>query len=287
MSTRVTGSAIAPRAITDDEVAFYAENGWVKLENLIAPELAHGLLQGSRQLMEEAIAGQGVADEQEGDRFAGASKGKKVLDIGIWQDYHFPARDDHAEPFHSLVFSKALGRAAQRLLRKPTVPVQYSSDLLACKMPAGSRGGQATNWHQDFPIFPFDRYGSLAFWVALNDIPPERGTMRFLSGSQREGPIGRDGFLKGIDALELYPDLADRYELSPPLHLKPGDATVHHAAVIHSAPENSTPDPRWVYIIAFIPGDTLYTGAAHHNFDGLGLTVNEPIRHERFPIVYP
>jgi hypothetical protein len=41
-----------------------------------------------------------------------------------------------------------------------------------------------------------------------------------------------------------------------------------------------------VYIIAFIPGDTLYTGA-HHNFDGLGLTVNEPIRHERFPTVYP
>jgi hypothetical protein len=66
--------------------------------------------------MEEAIAGQGVADEQEGDRFAGASKGKEVLDIGIWQDYHFPARDDHAEPFHSLVFSQELGRAAQRLL---------------------------------------------------------------------------------------------------------------------------------------------------------------------------
>jgi ectoine hydroxylase-related dioxygenase (phytanoyl-CoA dioxygenase family) len=276
----------APREITDDEVSFYVENGWVKLENLISAELAAELLDGAKRLMETGIAAQGVAEEEEGDRFAKASKGTKVLDIGIWQDYHYPARDDHAEPFSSFVFSKELGRAAQRLLDKD-VPVQYSADLLACKMPAGSRGGQATNWHQDFPIFPFDRYGSLAFWIALNDIPPERGTMRFLSKSQREGPIGRDGFLQGVDALELYPRLADRYETSPPLHLKPGDATVHHAAVIHSAPLNSTPDPRWTYIVAFIPGDTLYTGAAHHNFDGLGLEINKPIRHERFPIVYP
>jgi hypothetical protein len=37
VSTRVTGPAIAPRAITDDEVAFYAENGWVKLEGLTRP----------------------------------------------------------------------------------------------------------------------------------------------------------------------------------------------------------------------------------------------------------
>lgn len=283
---QISQPAIAPRAITDEEVAFYVENGWVKLDNLISPDLAEELLAGAKALMETGIASQGLAEEQEGDRFAKASQGTKVLDIGIWQDYHYPARDDHAEPFHSLVFSKQLGRAAQRLLAKD-VPVQYSSDLLACKMPAGNRGGQATNWHQDFPIFPFDRYGSLAFWIALNDLPPERGTMRFLSGSQREGPIGRDGFLQGIDAVELYPGLLDRYEVSPPIHLKPGDATVHHAAVIHSAPKNSTPEPRWAYIIAFIPADTLYTGAAHHNFDGLGLEVNKPIRHERFPLVYP
>ena len=57
--------------------------------------------------------------------------------------------------------------------------------------------------------------------------------------------------------------------------------------MIHSAPENTTPEPRWAYIIAFIPADTLYTGAAHHNFDGLELEINEPIRHPRFPIVYP
>ena len=38
---------------------------------------------------------------------------------------------------------------------------------------------------------PFDRVGGLAFWVALDDVPAERGTMRFLSGSQRQGCLGR------------------------------------------------------------------------------------------------
>ena len=277
--------AALPRDITDDEVVHYRENGWVKLESFVSPDVAAELLAGAKRLMEDAIAAQGVAAMDGSNRFAAAGT-SKVLDIGIWQDYHYAARDDKLEPFRSLVFSKEIGRAAQRLLARD-VAVQYTADVIACKMPAGEPGGAPTNWHQDYPIFPFDRYGSFAFWIALHDIPPEQGTMRFLSGSRREGPVGRDSFLQGVDLLELLPDLADRYQVSPPLHLRAGDATAHNAALVHSAPANATADPRWAYILSYIPADTLYTGAQHHNYDGLGFEVNKPIRHERFPIVYP
>ena len=55
----------------------------------------------------------------------------------------------------------------------------------------------------------------------------------------------------------------------------------------HGADANTGEKPRWGYIVAYFPADTLYNGAPNHNFDGLGLTPNTTIRHERFPIIYP
>jgi hypothetical protein len=229
-------------------------------------------------------------DDQDPDRSSNSvytpfKRGGKVYNANYWQDYHFIGRDDQLEPMRSVVFSPALGRNAQLLMARD-VPVRYSSDIVACKMPAGQPGSDATAWHQDIASLPFDRAGGLAFWVALNDIPPQRGAMRFFSGSQREGCLGRTRVQgKGVD--EYYPELAERYERSPELSLKAGDATAHSSYVAHGAPVNSTDEPRWGYIIAYFPGDALYTGAPNHNFDGIGLEVNGSFDHPRFPQVYP
>lgn len=270
----------AVRDVTDAEVEHYAEHGWVKLEGLLSPELTHALLTESQRLL-------ATAPEDDGADTGNLSTGKRggrVVDVGTWQDYHFLARDDHVQPFHSLAFSRELGHAAQRLIGRQ-VPVRYHADMLACKMPVGQAGDARTAWHQDFPIFPFDRYGSLAFWIALNDVPPQRGSMRFLDGSQREGPMGRC-LVAGGDLLAEYPSLADKYPVSPPLHLAAGDATVHHAGVVHGAPQNTTTEPRWALILAYFPDDALYTGASHHNFNDKGLALNGRFEHPDFPIVY-
>src|SRR3954451_16147852 len=120
--------------------------------------------------------------------------------------------------------------------------------MMAVKMPAGHLTSQPTDWHQDWINFPFDRVGFLSFWIALDEIPAERGAMRFLSGSHREGPLGRREFGGARHVVEYYPRLLDRYEISPPLDLQPGDCTVHNGMVIRSAPENATDQPRWAYI---------------------------------------
>ncbi len=43
--------------------------------------------------------------------------------------------------------------------------------------------------------------------------------------------------------------------------------------------------PRWVYTAMVLPAETLYIGAPHRRTDGLGLVVNEPLSHERFPVL--
>ncbi len=268
------------RDIDAGEAAFFDDNGWVKLERLISAELAGQLLTAAKTTMAAAPLAQervGLRGRETAKRHSG-----QVTDARFWQAYHFAARDDRTEPFASLVFSNEMGKAVQTLMGRD-VAVRYHNDLLACKMPEGQVGGQKTDWHQDL-AYPFDRTGGVSIWIALSDVPPERGAMRFLSGSHREGPLGRthEG---DRDVLEAYPRLAARYPLSPPLHLRPGDATAHKPFVCHSAPVNSTDEPRFAYIIGYFPGDTRYTAAPNYNFDNLGLEFGKVIDHPNFPVV--
>jgi hypothetical protein len=273
---------VAMRDVTDDEGAFFRENGWVKLEGLMSPGLAAGMLEAVRDLLLDA-KGDVPADLTDLPK----DPAERIFDAGQWRDWHFPARDDHMEPLHGVVFSRQIGRNTARLLGRE-VGVNYHADLLAVKMPAGHASSLPTTWHQDWINFPFDRVGFLTFWIALDDISAEQGAMRFLSGSHKEGPLGRRNFGDASDVVEYYPTLRERYELSPPLELSAGDATVHTGLVVHSAPENATDRPRWAFVTSYHPADTCYTGAPHHIFaQSLGLEVGQPIRHPLFPTIYP
>jgi hypothetical protein len=271
-------TAVTMRDVTDDEVDFYRANGWVKLERLIEPALAAEMLTIATREMEDAEDLEVITEQ---------SASSKVHDRAYWRDWHFPGRDHGVEPFRSLAYSEAIGHNAQRFQGRE-VPINYHADMLAVKMPEGHTASKPTGFHQDWVNFPFDRVGFLTFWIALDEIPPERGSMRFHSGSHQAGPLGKMGLLSGQEVPDYYPDLKDRYPLSEPLHLNAGDATVHNGMVVHGAPANSTDKARWAFLCSYHPADTCYTGAPHHIFTAdIGLEVGKPIKHERFRVVYP
>lgn len=282
--TQQVPTLAAPRAVSDEEVAHYQENGWVKLEGFLSSELAGELLAAAKSVVEPQLQ-EGGGEPSFNKGLVLEKLGGRVQNLGYWQDYHYVGRDEHLEPFHSLIYSPETGRAAQQLIGRD-VGVRYSSDILAVKMPVGQPGSAPTDSHQDISSLPFDRIGPLTIWVALADLTPEHGTMRFLSKSQTVGNLGRTR-AQGKGTVEYYPDLIDHFATSPPMGLKAGDATVHNAQVVHWAPANTTAEARWGFIMAYFPDDCLYTGAPNHNFDGIGLEVNKPFEHDRFRRVYP
>jgi hypothetical protein len=269
MNAVALGARVDVRAVTDEEVEHYYTHGWVKMERLISPETAAEMLE---------IAKVELFEPTNGDRSHERSAWKDVYNIG---------RDVLKEPFASLNRSEVIGRNARRFMRRD-VPIGFHADMLAVKMPAGHASSGVTGYHQDFPNFPLDRAGLLTFWIALADMRPDAGVMRFYSGSHREGPLGKRNLEtdeRGL--LDHYPYLEEAYPLSPPLTLKAGDCTVHSSLTIHGAPTNSTQDPRWTYIMSYYPGDAQWTGAPHHIFNAdAGLEVQKPIRSPKFPIIY-
>src|SRR5262249_11345943 len=135
-------------------------------------------------------------------------------------------------------------------------------------------GGTGTHCHQDSAYHGPDRVGEFNMWVALDEVTPEMSAMRFLTGSHREGPLGivapnlgEDGRHDperwkeyGDDGRDWFqehsPRLWELYELSPPFHYQPGDATVHKGYMIHSAPPNTGDRARWSWIPEYMPADT-------------------------------
>jgi hypothetical protein len=261
----------AVREVTPEEVAFYRENGWVKLDRLVHPDVVAQMLDWGRR-------------ERAGLEAASASDtASQVRDHGIWTEWRFVATDDKREPFRSVALCREMGRNAQLLIGRD-VPVRYWYDLVAVKIPAGRAGASdRTGYHQDLPNHPQDRIGTLTIWIALDDVSPEQGSMRFVSGSHREGPLGRGA----SDQLEEYPSLLDRLAMSPPLHLHPGDATVHDGLTVHGAPANTGTNERWSFILDYFPDDVRYNGSPYKRTDDLALVPGERFVHERFPIIYP
>jgi ectoine hydroxylase-related dioxygenase (phytanoyl-CoA dioxygenase family) len=257
----------AVREVTPEEVAFYDAHGWVMLRELVSRELCAELL----------AAGHGVVPPPDEAREGLRARGGLAPE-GI-------------EPFRSLVFSCQLALAARALINRGRlsdndVPIQYHADSLWCKEPSA----QGTGYHQDDVVRPGDRAGVFNMWLALDEVTPEMGAMRFLDGVHREGPLGPVWAQSGEDRadgdamLRYYTKLPELYPWTPPLHYQPGDATVHHAWMVHGGPPNTTDRQRWSYIIEFMPADTQYF------FDGDTRRVSRqqqrPLPEESNPIVY-
>ena len=96
-------------------------------------------------------------------------------------------------------------------------------------------------------------------WAPLVECPPEMGTLRFLSGSRRAGPLGRYGTRDGGGARlaieQANPGVFEQFELSAPLALRVGDVTIHDGLTLHAAPANTTDSARWVYSTVWFPAD--------------------------------
>jgi ectoine hydroxylase-related dioxygenase (phytanoyl-CoA dioxygenase family) len=258
----------AVRAVTPEEVVAYRRDGWVKLEGLLPVELVQELL---------AVAHREMGSDADNPAYNG--RGSRYA---AWTQ-----ASERSQWLRAVSHSAELGRTVSALAGGRSL--RWYADTYMAKKGTAS-GGDRTPWHQDLPQHAFDRGGAMTMWIPLVDCPPERGSLTFLTGSHRAGPLGRfgrraDGADRALDIVDTYPSVVEEHPVSPPLHLHVGDVTVHDALTVHAAPENTTNVTRWVYSVTWFPSETLYTGASSYHTNGMGLTIDEPFDDERFPVV--
>jgi phytanoyl-CoA hydroxylase len=241
--------------VPDELVTAYREYGFVRVRGVLDP----GQVERFRSRAEAFLmAHRGESLEKQG-AFSQL--------VNVWQ------RDD---TLRMLTLDPRLGRIAEQLAG---FPLRLWHDQMLVKEP---HNNVATEFHQDRPYWPHagDRL-PLSAWIALVDVPPERGCMTFLPGTQHRTGLRPQDLHREDDLFALDPSLRWVPRVTVPLHA--GDCTFHSGYTGHMALPNRTDIPRLAHVVIYMDEATTYSGAEHIVTDPLGLVAGDRLDGDTFP----
>jgi len=228
-----------PFSITPDHVAFFQKNGYIKLKDVLAPEvLSHYGQEITRKVKE--INKLDLPMEQR------TTYQKAFLQImNLW------LQSDIVKEF---VFSKRLAKIATDLMagsKRGCRGVRLYHDQALYKEP----GGGVTPWHADQFYWPLDTDNTVTVWVPLQQTPMELGPLAFSARSHRFNAVGRDMEISDESEQKLSKALL---ESGLPLDESPfdlGEVSYHLGWTFHRAGPNKSTRPREVMTIIYMDKD--------------------------------
>jgi ectoine hydroxylase-related dioxygenase (phytanoyl-CoA dioxygenase family) len=160
------------------------------------------------------------------------------------------------------------------------VPLRLWHDQILIKQP---RNQAATELHQDQPYWPHAQSTHpISAWIALQDVPVERGPMTFLPGSHRRTDLPAQSLADKRSLFEICPEFEYAPRVTVPL--RAGDCTFHHGRCAHMATPNETDLARVAHVVIFMDAGTRFDGKGHIVTDPLGLSPGDPLDGDLFPL---
>jgi ectoine hydroxylase-related dioxygenase (phytanoyl-CoA dioxygenase family) len=148
------------------------------------------------------------------------------------------------ESVRRYVFARRFAQVAARLMGVRAVRLYHDQALF--KEP----GGRPTPWHLDQYYWPLDTGDTVTMWMALVDVPLERGPMIFATGSHRATDVPRLPIGAASEAA-LASYVATRGFALARTALDAGDATFHSGRTLHSARPNLSATRREVMTVIY------------------------------------
>jgi ectoine hydroxylase-related dioxygenase (phytanoyl-CoA dioxygenase family) len=222
--------------LSEDQVRFFHENGYVHGIRILSDEQVETLRQELQDLLDPQYPGNELFHEYHSNESPDPSR---VLfhALGAWRIK--PA-------FHDLLWHPAFTVPASQLLGGP---VRFWHDQLFCK-PA--RHGGVVAWHQDYSYWTRTKpMQHLTCWIGLDDALRDNGCLHYLPGSHRWPLLPITGLAGDMEAIRevLDAEQMKRFDNPMPIELKKGEASFHHPLMVHGSFANSTDRQRRATVI--------------------------------------
>lgn len=241
--------------LSDDTIRSYREEGFVHIPGILSREEAEGFRSAALHLSEE--------------RKSTADRSVFQQMVNVWQG---------DEVMKKLTLHRNVAEVAEKLAG---CSLRLWHDQILIKHP---RNSTPTEFHQDQPYWPHaNSTRPISAWIALCDVPVERGCMTFIPGSHQRSDLPRQMLDDSRSLFSICPDLEWERRVTVPL--KAGDCTFHHGRCAHMATPNFTDDPRVAHVVIFVEEETTYRKAPHVVTDPLGLDDGAPLDGPLFPRV--
>lgn len=226
--------------LTEDQINFYKENGYLLIENAIPPKLLKGL--------------QDVTDE-----FVESSR------IVTENDETYDLSDDHSrenprlrrlkqphllhKTYEDITLDECILEPVSQLLGNN---LRRDHTKLNFKLPGG---GEAIEWHQDWAFYPHTNDDIVEVGIFLDDCGDENGPLMAVPGSHK-GPLDdhhHDGvFIGAVDPAKSNYNL----ESAEPFLAKAGSISLHHVRSLHGSRKNNSNKSRRVLFVGYTAADS-------------------------------
>jgi ectoine hydroxylase-related dioxygenase (phytanoyl-CoA dioxygenase family) len=215
--------------LTESQVAFFQENGFLRLEQVYSPDEIQTMSDELNYIMETfANWNAGWRGEWRKEYLKEEEEEKAVL-VAIHELHHYSAAWTRA------LTKPELADAIGTLLDSDCVEIHHST--LHAKAPGG---GAPFPMHQDIPFYPHEDGRYIDALVHLDNADEQSGCLKFLAGSHKLGK------LEHITGPETEPYLpTDKYRLVDAVSVpaKSGDVILFHLWTIHGSAVNQS--GRW------------------------------------------
>ena len=248
-SATTTADDITARQIED-----YRAQGFVRVPNLLAPDEVARFREAALQVSASSTKYEAKVFQQL---------------VNVWREN---------ETMRELTLNARIGAIAEKLSGQR---LRLWHDQILIKKP---HNNAPTMFHQDKPYWPHgDSPHPISCWIALVDVPVERGCMTFLPGSQSNTGLKAQDLNDAGSLFGLAPELRWQERVTVPL--RAGDCTFHHGLCAHMANPNDTDEARVAHAIIYMNANTTLTSYPHIVTDPLGMEVGQVIEGEMFPAV--
>jgi len=224
--------------LSDDQVEFYRENGYLAGIRLLTDEQIEVLRKELAALVDPSNPGNELFYEFNSNESADP---EKILfhALGAWRI---------TPGFHDLLWNPAFCVPASQLLDGP---VRFWHDQLFYK-PA--HHGGVVIWHQDYSYWTRTQpMAHLSCWIGLDDSTRENGCVHYVPGSHRWNLLPREDFANDMDTIQGVLSEEQRRKFIPKaIELKKGECSFHHPLMVHGSYENRTDRPRRAAVINVI-----------------------------------
>lgn len=234
--------------LTEKQIAFYHENGYLLVEGLLSRSEAAALRQEAHALFERLSYHRNMeATWGSARKTSEQAKETKLLHCHNVQFY--------AAPFTRLIVDERLTGVAADVMGTPNVQLHHTKMFI--KPP---EKGSPFPMHQDHPFFPHEHHSMIAAIIHFDDAPLEKGCVRVVPGSHKQGPIKHEEEGGWHLPFEQYP-----LESSVPCEAKAGDVLFFSYLTIHGSGINVSNEARTTLLVQMRNPEDIPIGHVHES----------------------
>ena len=229
-----------PYNITALQIEEYQQNGFIKLAKVLEGEA----LDYANKIITEAVNARTEHDKRTLSEKSDYEKSFLQCGYLCWD---FPAVKEY-------VFGKRFAGIASDLMKVNGVRLWHDQALY--KEP----GGRITDGHWDSSYWPIASENTITMWMALCNVPQEKGCLNFVPGTHK---LGFKEYVNIFESPHTPEGMKNKNKVVVPLNA--GDATFHSGLTYHEANANSTSEMRQAMTVIYFEDGVKFTAEDKRN----------------------